>query len=113
MIIFYSGFIQIKSHKGVMIHVINDDNNSRSSIGRMNFLDMAGYEDYKKQNNNLVPLWITVINKSTYALNNVMYALNANESHVPYRESKLTHLLKDCLRGGNKTLLITCNSYLF
>ncbi|CAN8277328.1 unnamed protein product [Cochlearia groenlandica] len=98
-----------RSHKGVMIHVINDDNKgSSSSIGRMNFLDMAGYEDSRKQNKDIAPLEIIKINKSVYALHNVMYALNANESHVPYRESKLTHLLKDCLQVHNKTLLITC-----
>lgn len=72
---------------------------------------MAGYEDSRKQCSDLAPLEITRINKSIYALHNVMYALNANESHVPYRESKLTHMLKDCLQGRNRTLLITCLVY--
>ncbi|CAA7023392.1 unnamed protein product [Microthlaspi erraticum] len=96
-----------KSHRGVMIHVTTGNVDSRS-LGRMNFLDMAGYEDSRKQNSDVAPLEITRINKSIYALQNVMYALNANESHVPYRESKLTRMLKDCFRGCNKTLLITC-----
>ncbi|KAJ0236281.1 Kinesin-like protein KIN-10C [Hirschfeldia incana] len=94
-----------RSHRGVMIHVTKGEANS---LGRMNFLDMAGYEDSRKQCSDLAPLDITRINKSIYALQNVMYAINANESHVPYRESKLTHMLKDCLRGSNRTLLITC-----
>ncbi|KAJ0248669.1 Kinesin-like protein KIN-10C [Hirschfeldia incana] len=97
----------LRSHRGVMIHVTKGNINS-GSIGRMNFLDLAGYEDSRKQNNDLAPLEITRINKSIYALQNVMYALNANESHVPYRESKLTRMLKDCLQGSNRTLLITC-----
>ncbi|KAF8053469.1 hypothetical protein N665_1411s0003 [Sinapis alba] len=97
----------LRSHKGVLIHVTKGNINSRS-IGRMNFLDLAGYEDSRKQNNDVAPLEITRINKSIYALQNVMYALNANESHVPYRESKLTRMLKDCLQGSNRTLLITC-----
>lgn len=71
-------------------------------------LPLTGYEDSRKQKTDLVPLEITRINKSIYALQNVMYALNANESHVPYRESKLTRMLKDCLQGSNRTLLITC-----
>uniref|UniRef100_A0A1J3GKT2 Kinesin-like protein KIF22 n=1 Tax=Noccaea caerulescens TaxID=107243 RepID=A0A1J3GKT2_NOCCA len=96
----------LKSHRGVMIHVTGNVNSR--SLGRMNFLDMAGYEDSRKQNSDVAPLEITRINKSIYALQNVMYALNANESHVPYRESKLTRMLKDCLRGCNRTLLITC-----
>jgi kinesin family protein 22 len=96
-----------RSHKGVMIHVTTGNANS-GSLGRMNFLDMAGYEDSRKQNSALGPLEIARVNKSIYALQNVMYALNANESHVPYRESKLTRMLKDCLKGSNITLLITC-----
>lgn len=72
------------------------------------YLLLTGYEDSRKQNSALAPLEITRINKSIYALQNVMYALNANESHVPYRESKLTRMLKDCLQGCNRTLLITC-----
>ncbi|XP_010421198.1 PREDICTED: kinesin-like protein KIN-10C [Camelina sativa] len=97
----------VRSHKGLMIHVTNGKANS-DSHGRMNFLDMAGYEDSRKQNSALAPLEIARINKSIYSLQNVMYALNANESHVPYRESKLTRMLKDCLQGCNRTLLITC-----
>ncbi|CAH2044239.1 unnamed protein product, partial [Thlaspi arvense] len=100
----------LRSHKGVMIHV-STGNTSPGSLGRMNFLDMAGYEDSRKQNSDIAPLETTRINKSIYALQNVMYALNANESHVPYRESKLTRMLKDCLQGSNRTLLITCLVY--
>ncbi|CAN6877551.1 unnamed protein product [Brassica oleracea] len=99
----------LRSHRGVMIHVTtNGSNVSSGSIGRINFLDLAGYEDSRKQNNGLGPLETTRINKSIYALQNVIYALNANESHVPYRESKLTRMLKDCLQRSNRTLLITC-----
>ncbi|CAH8365118.1 unnamed protein product [Eruca vesicaria subsp. sativa] len=101
-----TGDSPLRSHRGVMIHVTTGSNVNSGSLGRMNFLDMAGYEDSRKQNTD--PLEVTRINKSIYALQNVMYALNANESHVPYRESKLTRMLKDCLKGSNKTLLITC-----
>ena len=73
-------------------------------------LPLTGYEDSRKQCSD-APLEITRINKSIYALQNVMYAINSNESHVPYRESKLTHMLKDCLQGSNRTLLITCLVY--
>ncbi|XP_020872283.1 kinesin-like protein KIN-10C isoform X1 [Arabidopsis lyrata subsp. lyrata] len=88
-------------HKGVMIHATTGNANP-GSLGRMNFLDMAGYEDSRKQNSALAPLEIARVNKLIYALQNVMYALNGNESHVPYRESKLTRMLKDCLKGCNR-----------
>ncbi|KAK6936868.1 Kinesin motor domain [Dillenia turbinata] len=35
------------------------------------------------------------INKSLYAIQNVIHALNANEGHIPYRESKVTRVLQD------------------
>ncbi len=37
------------------------------------------------------------INKSLSALGNVVSGLVAKNSHVPYRDSKLTFYLKDCL----------------
>ncbi|XP_010545922.1 PREDICTED: kinesin-like protein KIN-10C isoform X2 [Tarenaya hassleriana] len=97
-----------RSHKGLMIRV-SPQNATLGSRGKMNFLDLAGYEDPRKQNSDgQAPLEITRINKSIYAFQNVMYALNANECHVPYRESKLARMLKDSLQGCNRTLLITC-----
>jgi len=59
------------------------------------------------------------INLSLSALGNVLSALSRNSlllkegasaselSPVPYRDSKLTHLLKESLSGNSKTLMIT------
>ncbi|PPD82996.1 hypothetical protein GOBAR_DD20099 [Gossypium barbadense] len=69
----------------------------------------VGYEDAKRKStgsDNL--LENNKINKSIYALHNVVYAFNANERYVPYRESKLTRILRDSLGGTNKILMITC-----
>jgi len=41
-------------------------------------------------------------------LSNVIAALQKGEKHVPYRDSKLTFLLKDSLGGNSKTLAIVC-----
>jgi kinesin family protein C2/C3 len=46
------------------------------------------------------------INQSLTALGKVLYSLAAKQAHVPYRDSKLTHLLKDSLSGDAKTLMI-------
>ena len=50
------------------------------------------------------------INKSLLALANCINALakgtTASHGHVPYRDSKLTRLLKDSLGGGCRTLMI-------
>lgn len=46
------------------------------------------------------------INKSLSALSSVMLALYQHHPHVPYRDSKLTRLLRPCLQGGRILLLV-------
>lgn len=46
------------------------------------------------------------INQSLTTLGKVFLALLNRSSHVPYRDSKLTHYLKDSLGGESKTMLI-------
>jgi hypothetical protein len=48
------------------------------------------------------------INQSLSCLGNVINALSTGSSHVPYRDSKLTHLLSDSLGGNSLTILIAC-----
>lgn len=55
------------------------------------------------------------INKGLLALGNVVAALASKNMatghvHVPYRESKLTRLLKDSLGGNGMTVLLACIS---
>lgn len=53
------------------------------------------------------------INKSLLALGNCINILsekNKKGCHVPYRDSKLTRLLKDSLGGNTKTIMIACIS---
>ena len=70
---------------------------------------LSGYEDARRKSaDGLNFVESTKINRSIYAIHNVVYSLNANESHVPYRDSKLTHMLKDSLGGLNRILMITC-----
>ena len=51
------------------------------------------------------------INKSLFVLSNVIYKLSeikrGNQNHIPYRESKLTQILRSAL-GGNSLTSIVC-----
>jgi kinesin family protein 6/9 len=47
------------------------------------------------------------INKSLTFLEQVVVALSSKtRDHVPYRQSKLTYLLKDSIGGSCKTIMI-------
>ncbi|KAI9161133.1 hypothetical protein LWI28_014691 [Acer negundo] len=96
-----------RSHKGLIVHISSTSETVPSS--KMNFVDLAGYEDARrKSSEGLNLIEITKVNKSIYALHKVVTALNANENHVPYRESKLTRMLQDSLGGKSRILMLTC-----
>ncbi|CAH1799654.1 unnamed protein product [Owenia fusiformis] len=50
------------------------------------------------------------INKSLSALADVLGALAEHRSHVPYRNSRVTHLLQDSIGGDAKLLVVACVS---
>lgn len=72
------------------------------SHGTINLIDLAGSESPKTS----VRMEETKkINKSLSELTNVIMALVQKNDHVPYRNSKLTHLLMPSLGGNSKTLM--------
>lgn len=72
------------------------------SVGTINLVDLAGSESPK---NSIRMDETKKINKSLSELTNVIMALVQKNEHVPYRNSKLTHLLMPCLGGNSKTLM--------
>merc|ERR1712060_277696 len=91
-------------------------NNSKKlvSSGKINLVDLAGCERIKKSDASGQRLKeATHINKSLSALADVIWAHERKIAHIPYRNSKLTHILQDSLGGnvvsGTRTVMIvTC-----
>lgn len=75
--------------------------------GRLNLVDLAGSERLSESHSEGARLREAQnINKSLANLGNVILALSNRADHVPYRNSKLTHLLMDSLGGNSKTLML-------
>jgi kinesin family protein C1 len=77
--------------------------------GGLRLVDLAGSErlDRAGTANDAARLKETVnINKSLSCLADVFINLGQKSQHIPYRNSKLTMLLQDCLSGEGKSLMI-------
>lgn len=81
---------------------------------KFHFVDLAGSERAHRTGNEGEQFKESVfINTGLLALGNVISALGdpkRKASHVPYRESKITRILKDSLGGNSKTVMLTCLS---
>lgn len=82
---------------------------------KFNFVDLAGAERQKRTGASGKRLQEGIdINKGLSNLGNVISALGdpkkRGKTHVPYRDAKLTRLLKGSLGGNHKTLMIACVS---
>ncbi|KAG7104075.1 Kinesin-like protein klpA like [Verticillium longisporum] len=74
--------------------------------GTLNLVDLAGSERLKQSGAEGERMKETQsINKSLSCLGDVIEALGRGSGHVPYRNSKLTHLLQYSLGGNSKTLM--------
>ncbi|CAL4109728.1 unnamed protein product, partial [Meganyctiphanes norvegica] len=79
---------------------------TESCEATLSLVDLAGSERIKESGAEGQRLTETLnINKSLANLGNVMLALGQKSAHVPYRNSKLTHLLINSLGGNSKTLM--------
>nr|GME02379.1 125 kDa kinesin-related protein-like isoform X1 [Ipomoea batatas] len=75
--------------------------------GKLNLVDLAGSENILRSGaKEGRAREAGEINKSLLTLGRVINALADHSGHVPYRDSKLTRLLKDSLGGKTKTCII-------
>jgi len=81
---------------------------------KFHFVDLAGSERVTKTGNTSEGFKESIqINSGLLALGNVISALGdpkRKSVHIPYRDAKITRILKDSLGGNAKTVMITCIS---
>jgi len=79
----------------------------KTSHGALHLVDLAGSARLEKSGVAGDRLKETLnINKSLSSLATVFQARSQGQSHIPFRNSKLTHLLEPCLSGRGKTLML-------
>jgi len=82
-----------------------------STCARLCVVDLAGSERVKKSGVQGVHFKeAAAINASLLALGNVVNALATRRSFVPYRDSRLTHILSPAIGANCKTTLLLCAS---
>jgi len=100
---------QRSSRSHSVLTVIVDGDNSVTGIkshGCLHLVDLAGSERVSRSEASGERLEEAKhINKSLSALGDVMSALAQKQTHVPYRNSKLTQLLQDSLSGQAKSMM--------
>ena len=102
-----------RSHSVFTITISQKDmSTAAAKSGKLVLVDLAGSEMVRKSNAVGQQLEeAKTINKSLSALGQVIYALtDEKQTHVPYRDSKLTRILQDSLGGNAKTVLIVAIS---
>uniref|UniRef100_A0A671TRL7 Kinesin-like protein n=1 Tax=Sparus aurata TaxID=8175 RepID=A0A671TRL7_SPAAU len=101
-----------RSHAVFQIYLRQQDKtaslNPNVCIAKMSLIDLAGSERASATNAKGARLREGAnINRSLLALGNVINALaDPKKTHIPYRDSKLTRLLKDSLGGNCRTVMI-------
>ncbi|POS73636.1 kinesin motor domain-containing protein [Diaporthe helianthi] len=106
-----------RSHAVLQINVAQKDRNASvnepHTMATLSIIDLAGSERASATKNRGERLLEGAnINKSLLALGSCINALcdPKKKNHVPYRNSKLTRLLKFSLGGNCKTVMIVCVS---
>lgn len=84
------------------------ESSEKITVSKLNLVDLAGSERTKKTGSQGQQLLeAQFINKSLSFLEQVVVALSEkNRDHIPYRQSKLTSILKDSIGGNCKTIMI-------
>ena len=98
-----------RSHALLQIKIVRTEEN-RTLTGKLSLVDLAGSErtlaTERKGSSRSVEG--ANINKSLLSLSSCIRALVEGKKHIPFRNSKLTQMLKDSLGGLCQTAMIAC-----
>ncbi|KAF8675975.1 hypothetical protein HU200_047476 [Digitaria exilis] len=92
--------------------VDGNDSKPPRPVGKLSFIDLAGSERGADTTDNDKQTRIegAEINKSLLALKECIRALDNDQTHIPFRGSKLTEVLRDSFIGDSRTVMISCIS---
>lgn len=101
-----------RSHAIFVIHMNDKDSDGNTRERHISFVDLAGSERLADDTGKLSKESIE-INKSLFVLRKVIKVLeeasvHKKELYIPYRDSKLTSILKKALGGNCLTMMIAC-----
>ena len=100
--------VSSRSHSVFTLHLTALHPKNRQALrGTLNLVDLAGSErlDRSKATGDRAKETVA-INKSLSSLTDVFVSIGKKASHIPFRNSKLTHLLQPSLSGDGKTLML-------
>nr|XP_012318641.1 kinesin-like protein KIF24 isoform X1 [Aotus nancymaae]XP_012318642.1 kinesin-like protein KIF24 isoform X1 [Aotus nancymaae] len=94
-----------RSHAIIQIQI---KDSAKRTFGRISFIDLAGSERAAdaKDSDRQTKMEGAEINQSLLALKECIRALDQEHTHTPFRQSKLTQVLKDSFIGNAKTCMI-------
>ncbi|KAI7905288.1 P-loop containing nucleoside triphosphate hydrolase protein [Cokeromyces recurvatus] len=96
-----------RSHAVLQI-LLKHANNRKKIHGKLCFIDLAGSERGadRGEADTKTRMEGAEINKSLLALKECIRALDQDKKHTPFRQSKLTQVLKDSFVGNSRTCMI-------